>query len=152
MTRILGLALLLGVLSCFGTARVARATGDITQHRAVFRVVEIDAHGKQRVLASPVLVIGDGQSGLIEIGDERGKTVKAKLTTIPRTEPTQYTTEFTLLEGKTVLAAPKIVTLCDHEAVATIGGVDGSRTEFFVEVSEIAKPKYRRAKRSRRLR
>ena len=138
MARFTCVALVAGVLSVLGTTHYALAGEGVPQHhRASLRIVEVDAQGKSNVLASPSIVIGDGQAGMIEISEPGGMSIKVKLTALPQTKPTQYMTEFTLSKGKTILSAPKIMTSSGNRGMVTIGNVGGQRTEYSVIATEI---------------
>jgi len=138
MSRIF-LAGLIGAVSC--GALLAAEPGP-RQHVAEFEVVEVDANGGQRVLCEPMILMIEGQEATFVTGGTPGKRIEITISTVADSQPTQYVTQFKLIEkaprGKpTILAAPRLVTAADRRGMVMIGQENGPRMEYYVIVREL---------------
>ncbi len=138
MSRIF-LAGLIGAVSC---GVLFAAEPEPRQHVADFKVLEVDADGGQRILCQPKLIMTDGHDARFVMGQAPGKRIEITISTVADAQPTQYVTQFKLIEkpprGKpTILASPRIVTVADTRGSVTIGQENGPRMEYHVIAKEL---------------
>lgn len=135
------------------------------------KVTKIDHWGKVRANGAPfvatitVSIKDDRHDGKIEtrlagntaeplktqVGGVGTSRIEATITAVEKENPRQYVGEFRIIDGDTVLSAPKVTTLLDQLATIQIGDNQGNGITIDFKVTENLKPDAENAAAKRKL-